>query len=121
MIRYLYYAMIGLVVAFGLAYGIAIQYGLDPFASELALYWAVISMTGVYVSVRIAMILERRKKAQDRRPDDLRLSSRRRRSPPPEDSIQARMDARRERVRKAKERQAKAESEAGSTDDADER
>ncbi|MEO1100283.1 MAG: hypothetical protein AAFW65_00400, partial [Pseudomonadota bacterium] len=97
MIRYLYYAMIGLVVAFGLAYGIAVQYGLDPFASELALYWAVISMTGVYVSVRIAMILERRKRSQDRRPDDLRPSSRRR-SPPADNSIQARMEARRERV-----------------------
>lgn len=119
MIRYLYYAVVGLVAAFALAYGIALQYGMDPFASEMAVYWAVIAMTGVYVSVRIAMILERRKSAQNRRPDDLRPSSRRR-SPPPKDSIQARMDARRERVRKAKERQAKAEGEAGSTDGADE-
>ena len=108
MIRYLLYAIVGLAAAFAIAYSAAVQYGIDPFANEMAVYWAVIAMTGVYVTVRIAMILERRKKRQAHRPEDLRLSSRKRGAPQAKDSLDARMQARKERVRRAQERQAAA-------------
>lgn len=115
MTRYLLYITVGLAAAMALAYGMALQYNIDPLASDMALYWAVIAMTGVYISVRIAGIIGRRRK-RGQRPDDLRVPTKKGRKASP-DSIEARMEARRERVRRAQEKLAKADDVAEGGDE----
>ena len=106
MTRYLPIIIVGISACLAIAYFMADHYGLDPFSSDMNLYWAVIVITGVYVSVRIAGLLEKRRN-RGQAPEDLRPRTWKKRDPDSK-SIQSRMEARRERVRRAQERQAAA-------------
>ena len=113
MTRYLLYGVLGLTLSLGIAYAMALQYGLNPFDSALTLYWVVIVLVGLYVTLRIAMILEKRRSGQARKGDDASRSGGRRATAKPKDGLDARMEARRERVRRAQEKAA--EQKGGNT------
>ncbi|MEL6473394.1 MAG: hypothetical protein AAFQ21_04870 [Pseudomonadota bacterium] len=106
MVRYLLYGVFGLTAAVAIAFGMALQYGLDPFDSRLTLYWGVILLVGLYITLRIALMLEKRRIKRKREaggPLSEGAAARAARKGTP-NSLEARMAARRERVRRAQEK-----------------
>ena len=108
MTRFIFYAIAGFAVAGAIMYVMARQMGLDPFAPNVRTLSSLALVVAVYVGIRIAMIvraLERRsdrsgeaagKRDGRRGPSTFRKWGR-------NSELDARMEARRERVKRARE------------------
>ncbi len=105
MTRFIFYAIAGFAVAGAIMYVMARQMGLDPFAPNVRTISSLSLVAAAYVGIRIAMIvraLERRGKGEHgadarRGPSTFQKWGR-------NSELDARMQARRERVRRARER-----------------
>ncbi len=104
MTRFILYAFLGFVAGAGILYVMAVQAGLDPFAANIRTLSFLALVVALYFGIRVAMVvrnLERRKGDQPKSGDKTARSAFR--SLGRDSKLDARMEARRERVRRARE------------------
>lgn len=102
-LRIVLYAVVGIVFVGAIIWDVSRRFGVNPFDSSAIFYWGLVILVGIYVTARIAMIVERNRKGKDVSKTDSNarsllsmFSGRNSRE------INRRMAARRERVAKAK-------------------
>lgn len=104
MMRFALYSIGFTLLALGLGYGLFVQNGIDPLAPEVRTIMLLSLAVAVYIGMRLTMLVrafERRRSDQSGDGDDARRSAFGRwgRSA----ALDARLDVRRERLRKAQE------------------
>lgn len=105
MTRFIVYALLGSLVGAGILYVMAVQAGLDPFAANIRTLSFLALAVAVYFGIRVAMVvrgLERRRQGDDTGRERSSVSAFRNWGR--DSKLDAKMEARRERVRRAKER-----------------
>lgn len=102
-LRIVLYAVVGIVFVGAIIWDASRRFGINPFESSAIFYWGLVILVGIYVTARIAMIVERYRKRKD-----LSETGKTNRSllsmfsGSNSREINRRMEARRERVAKAK-------------------
>lgn len=102
-LRIVLYAVVGIVFVGAIIWDASRRFGINPFESSAVFYWGLVILVGIYVTVRISMIVERNRKGKD----VSKTASNARSllsmfSGSNSREINRRMEARRERVAKAK-------------------
>lgn len=106
-LRIVLYVVVGLLFLGAVSWDAARRFGVNPFEGNAILYWGLVILVGVYVIARIAMIIERHQKGREQtnatRTKNSILSMF---SSADSRDINRRLDARRERVQRAKQKSA---------------
>lgn len=102
-LRIILYVVVGLLFVGAIIWDAARRFGVNPFENNAILYWGLVVLVGVYVTARIAMIIERHRK---RRVQDEEIPKRgsfvSMFTGSNSRDLNRRMQARRERVHRAK-------------------
>ncbi len=104
-LRIVLYVVVGILFLGAVTWDAARRFGVNPFEGNTILYWGLVFLVGIYVIARIAMIFERHQKGRGqsnvgRRKNSILSMF----SGAVSKDVNRRMDARRERVQRAKQK-----------------